>query len=97
MKINVNENYYINFDGNNYTPFKFVKGTGEEYKVAGKTIISKDKWVDSRKFFTTLESALKWIAIEAVQDGCEEISLDRYIKEYVDVMKGLTEACKGLK
>lgn len=43
MKININDKYYINFDGMNYTPFKFFEGTGETYKVAGREVVSKDK------------------------------------------------------
>lgn len=97
MKININENYYIDFDGLNYTPFSFFKGTGETYKIAGRELVSKDKWIDSKKYFTNLPNALHWITVHSLQAEYEEINLSEYIGIYTSKMEELKVACQGLK
>ena len=96
MKININDKYYINFDGMNYTPFKFFEGTGETYKVAGREVVSKDKWVDTKKYFMTLPMALKWVSVDSLLEENEEIDLEDYIKAYEGKLEELKKSCEGL-
>ena len=96
MKIEINDTYYIDFDGMNYTPFKFRKGGDEVLQGKYKGSITEDKWVSSNKFFNSLHSALIWVNVDSIVGEGGEISLSEYINTYQQGLDKLIEACKGV-
>lgn len=85
--IKVNEQYKIEFDGDQYTPYWFKAG-GESMRVAGRDVVTKDEWKSSGKYFNKLEKACKWVADDAMsKDG--EISMGEFIAEYKSVWEDI--------
>ena len=80
MKIKINENYYIDLDGNQYTPYWFKKGEGE-MMVAGRKVNPEDRWISSGKYYNTLENAIKWVLDDTMVKG-NDLDLGEYIETY---------------
>lgn len=87
--ININENYKIEFDGVQFTPFWFKKSEGEKM-VAGRMVNPEDKWVTSGKYLNKLETACKWIVDDIMSRG-EDVTLAEFVKEYREAVELITE------
>lgn len=92
MKINVNENYYIEFTGDSYNPYKKL-ATPRFVKKTGETLTHSH----CGKYFINLESALKWVVVDSLNSEFDEIDLTEYVKLYSRKMEELTAACQGVK
>lgn len=86
--ITINDQYKIEFDGLQFTPYWFKAG-GEEITFGiAKGQETKDKWVSSGKYFNKLELACKWVVDDAMsKDG--EISMGEFIAEYREVWEDI--------
>lgn len=89
MKITINENYYIDFDGQQYTPYWFKAG-GEEMRVAGREIKTKDEWKTSGKYFTNLDTAIHWVVSDSIVRG-EDLSIGEFVEAYRSTMEEIKE------
>ncbi len=97
MKININDKYYVEFDGNQYIPWKYSKG-GVPIPVGKyKGKLSEAKWNNTQKYFISLPHALKWVVQDSLQDDHPEIDLVDFINTYETKMEEIHKACKGVK
>jgi hypothetical protein len=96
MKININENYYVDFDGANWTPYKYSKGGVIIPVGKNKGKLSEAGWINSKKYFSSLPFALRWITQDSLQDERPEIDLEDFIEVYENKMESLIKACKGV-
>ena len=92
MKITINDQYHIDFDGTQYTPFWFKAG-GEQMKVAGRDITTKDEWKTSGKYFTKLESAIHWIVSDGLAKG-DDLSLGEFVTQYRETWEDIKKVVK---
>jgi len=92
MKITINDQYYIDFDGTQYTPFWFKEG-GEQMKVAGRDITTKDEWKTSGKYFTKLESAIHWVVSDSLVKG-DDLSLGEFVAQYREAWEDIKKVVK---
>lgn len=94
MKINIDENYYIEFDGVQYMPFKFKpEGVIQIGKNKGKAY--EAQWVHCGKYFNRLDFTLNWIVSDSLASG-GDMHLGEFIEGYLDKLDELNKACKGV-
>lgn len=95
MKITINDNYYVEYDKYNFTPFKWVKG-GEVLSGKHKGEVTEDRWVNTRKYFGSMPAVIRFITLDSITDENDTIMLNEFLVKYEERMKELIEACKGV-
>ena len=94
MIIKINDAHQINFDGSNYMP-EFFKAGGEEVNVAGRELVTVDKWQPYGKFFTSLDQCLRFLARQSACESDSELDLSEYIGRVESALKSFSVLARG--
>ena len=92
MKVNVNDNWYIEIDSfGNHTPYSFKKGGEEIVKGKYKGQITQDRWVSEGKYFVNLPQALLYIFHKELSMENEEMDIKEYIEQAAKIHSKITK------